>query len=220
MGEGGERTVPLAWCTVFQTIDAGLSPESTDARTANVVVAVTPPLVGPDGIEVEPFAVVVLEALPSKVDPDQCVRDAYAVYERWHPSVAGIEVVGGHLVFFHMLAGRYPRMRLVKLKTQTHKSKLTRIRESYPFFVQHRVYLPEQGAHEFEAEYQAFPTGRTLDLLDAFAYAPQIWWEPEARTADGAVGERAPAGMDADEWAATRAADDASDRTRDEYTGY
>jgi hypothetical protein len=43
--ERRRRVVRLSDCTKFQTIDAGLSPESTSARTASVVVGLTPPVV-------------------------------------------------------------------------------------------------------------------------------------------------------------------------------
>ena len=222
-GEGGPRVVRLADCTCFQTIDAGLSPESPDARTANVVVALTPPIVDPDGVETDPFQVVVLGADARRCDPQAAIRAARESYERFEPSIAAIETFGAHVVYFHWLARTYPRMRIMKLPTDTRKSKLTRIREFYPYATQGRVWIPERGPAfaDLRTEWVAFPNGRTVDLLDALAYAPRIWWEPEAQTTDGARAALVlRPGQDPDE-ARAEAADDARiDASRSAFTGY
>jgi len=220
-GEGGNRVVRLKACTLFQTIDLNLNPESPDARTASITVALTPPVVGPDGIEIEPFNIVLLGARAKACDPPSALSLAYEDYERFDPSVAGMEVFGGHVYGYHWALARYPRMRLTKLPQDSQRSKNTRIREFYPFVVQHRFWLPLGGLYDFEAEYEAYPGGRTVDLLDALAWSPAIWWPPDPVTE---TGEKAPlvvpGGMtreeyDEQEWQTERA-----EQHRDEVTGY
>jgi hypothetical protein len=81
------RSVLAADCLKFQLIDAGLSPESRDARTANVVVALCPP----EGNE--PFDIVVLESSAVKAGPAGVISAAKEVYDRWDPFSASIEVL-------------------------------------------------------------------------------------------------------------------------------
>jgi hypothetical protein len=174
-GETKTRSVLAADCLKFQLIDAGLSPESRDARTANVVVALCPP----EGNE--PFDIVVLESSAVKAGPAGVISAAKEVYDRWDPFSASIEVFGGHVVFFNWLQREYPTMRLRKLPTDTKKSKDTRIREFYPFIEQGRVYVHRKTSTDLVDEMAAYPNGKTVDLLDALAYAPKVWVPPAAK---------------------------------------
>lgn len=187
--EGGNRLIRLRDCTIFQTIDAGLSPESKNARTAIAVTAITPAICSEDGTELEPFNIVLLESWALAVDPNACMKRSWEIFQQYDPVCAAIEVVGGHQVFWYSIPTRYPRMRLRKLKTDTHKSKETRIREFYPFVCQHRFFLRRDQAN-YQDEYLSFPTGTTVDLLDVEAYVPQIWHEPEPVTETGRRVER------------------------------
>lgn len=173
----GPREILVSDTLRFQLIDAGLSPESQDARTANVVVALTPPEKN------EPFDIIVLEARATKSGPADVVEKAIEVYDRWDPMLAAIEVFGGHVTFFHWLAEQHPSMRLRKLPTDTKKSKDTRIREFYPFVEQGRVYVHRKTSTDLVDEMAAYPNGKTVDLLDALAYAPKIWIPPPPKDA-------------------------------------
>lgn len=171
--EGGDRWVSVASLTKVQVLDAGLSPESGDARTANVVIGLAA------GVDNRPFDVVVLAARAVKADPNGAMNAARELYEEFDPMTLGVECVGGHVVYFYSMATRWPGMRLRKLKTDTTKSKEVRIREFYPFVDQGRVYVHRQEGFELVREVAAFPHGRTVDLLDALAYTPQIWCPPQ-----------------------------------------
>jgi hypothetical protein len=207
--DGTLRTVPLASCTVFQLIDAGLSPESDDARSANVVVALTPP-----PSPTEPFDIVVLHTWAERSAPEATIRRAYEVYQRFQPESAAIEVFGGHIVFWNWMVATFPRMRLRKLPQDSSRSKQSRIRAFYPFVEQGRVYVSRADL-ELLAEYESFPTGTTVDILDALAWAPTVWYEPRTPTREE-LWERSrderSAGLDVD--------DDTADRTRSPITGY
>lgn len=170
----GPRRVRLSDCSVFQVIDAGLSPESHDARTANVTIALTPPT------ESEPFDLVVLEAKATRSAPPEVLSEAHSSYERWQPMFAAIEVFGGHVAFYHWALQAYPDMRLVKLKLDTTRSKATRIRQFWGVYLtQKRLYVNPKEAGDLLDELVQWPNGRTVDLLDAAAWTPSVWVPPE-----------------------------------------
>lgn len=173
MSGNRDRVVSLADMTIFQVTDTGLSPESKDARTANLVVGLVD-----SEIPTEPFQIVILHQRAAKTAPAATVDQSYEVYSMLQPSVWGIEAVGGHQAFFHWILSRWPTARIRTLKTDSHKGKLTRIREAGTFFQQGRVWV--HRAHmDFLDEYHAFPNGKTVDLLDCFGYMPQIWFPPD-----------------------------------------
>jgi hypothetical protein len=220
-GEGVSRVFALRDCVLFQTIDAGLSPESPDARTASVVAAITPPVVDVAGIEIEPFQIVLLDARAKACDPPSAVRLAHEAYLEFDPSLSAIEIFGGHKTYYYWMLQNYPNWRLWPLPTDTRRSKETRIREFYAYIVQHRFWLLQGGAFDFELEYESFPSGQTCDLLDAAAYLPAIWWAPPAVTEQGVLASRVvPPGIDADAYAEAELREADVDATRSEVTGY
>lgn len=170
--EGGERWVRVRDLSIVQITDAGISPDSGDARTANIVVGLAP---GEPG---KGFDIVLLKADAKKLNPRECIFRSKEVYDEWQPMTWGIEVFGAHEVYFYWIVSEFPKARIRKLKTDTTKSKEARIREFYPYIDQGRFYLHPREAHEFVKEYSAFPNGRTVDLLDALAYVPEIWAPP------------------------------------------
>lgn len=174
-GPRGRRVVALDDCITFQVTDAGLSPESKDARTANVAIALVP-----GHFPEDPFDIILLDQTAKKCDPPAVVKHSYDMYKRVEPSIWAIESVGGHQVFFHWISDNFPTVRIRKLKTDSHTSKFTRIREFNTFFANRRFYV-HRNHGDFMDEYVAFPNGRTVDLLDATAYMPQIWFAPEDR---------------------------------------
>lgn len=170
----GERTWRLSQCTRFLVTDPGLSPESRDARTATVVAAIPP------CVDEEPFDIVFLSAMAKKVAPKQVLDQTWEEYRRWDVTIAGIESVAGQRAFYYWLIERFPNMALKALKTDTHLSKFSRIRAFWaPFAEQKRIYVHRQQTDLIE-EFSSFPNGRTVDLLDAGAYLPQIWFTPDA----------------------------------------
>lgn len=176
--EGGQYRVRVKDMNRFQIVDAGLTPESIDARTANVVLGIPPPERG------RPFDIVLLDAHAEKTAPKQTIEQAYITYRRWEPIFCSIEAVGGHVTFFWWLQTAYPDMAVKRLKTDTHTSKKARIRSFAPFCEQGRVYVNRTQVEWLE-EYQAFPSGRTVDLLDATAYGPQVWFPPDPSGREG-----------------------------------
>ena len=119
------------------------------------------------------------------------------------------------------MVSQYPKMRLQCLKTDTSRKKDTRIRSFYPYVTQHRFFIPQTGLFDFEAEFESYPVGRTCDLLDALAYAPEIWFAPEAVTE---FGEKArfvlPIGQDPRQWLEEQLREQEAEMSRSEITGY
>jgi hypothetical protein len=167
--QSGHRTYPLTACALWQAIDPGLSPESKDARSASVVIALTPH---------EPYDMVVVSARAKALTPKGCIDLAHEDWERWRPISAGIEVVAGQKTFFYWIPTVYPDMGIYPLHTDSHISKNSRIRMLGPFAQQHRIYV-HRTQNDLVTEWETFPNGRTKDLLDALAYAVRDAVPPE-----------------------------------------
>lgn len=170
----GSKRVKFEDCHFFQVIDAGLSPESKNARTANVVAAITPPTL------TEPFDIIIVEAKATKSTPYEVVTEAHETYRKWNPMFAGIETFGGHEAFFHWIAATYPEMRIRQLeKNFSRGAKHKRIIAfwgSYPS--QGRVYIHRTHTDMVD-ELVSYDNGPTVDLLDAAGYMPTIWVAPQ-----------------------------------------
>lgn len=175
LDEGGNLEYTLEQLTRWELIDAGLSPESSAARTAIVVAGLTPN---------NPYDIIVLQADARRTTPRVTIDNAWAAWQRWRPILAGIEVVSAHITFFYWIPTVYPDLGIRKLRTDTHTSKDQRIRTLGPFAEQGRLYIHRTQA-DFVDEWAAFPSkGATRDLLDALAYGPQIWAPPEDENED------------------------------------
>lgn len=199
--EGGPITHLLEDCDVVTTLDPGISPDSKDARTAIVTIATTPD---------NPFNIVILEAKALRNTPEKTIRDAWETYQRFKPHTIGIEVVVSQMTYMYWIPQVYPTLPIRRLKTDTHKKKESRIREFAPYAEQGRLYY-DPNMVDFLEEFETFPNGRTVDLIDALAYTPQVWCPPTPLDSaqnwmeDWQMAERHP------EWA---------ERTRNKTTGY
>lgn len=176
----GVRKIPLEACNVFQVIDAGLTRQSSDARTANVVAAITPPT------PTEPFDIVFLEAKATHSDPNQVIEESWASYKTWNPTFASIEVFGGHMAFYYWALATYPEMRLAKLPTDTSaNAKANRIRGFWGAYLrQGRIYVLRNQTDMID-ELTNWPNGKTVDLIDSGAYLPKVWVPPDPVDAFG-----------------------------------
>jgi hypothetical protein len=168
--EGGKKSYRLSDLERCQAVDPCHNPESGDARTANVIVGLT---------NDEPFNIIVLEAHAEKVTPKTSIDKSYESFKRWGCSTAGVEIVGAQRTFYYWAVATYPGYPLRRFKTDTHTRKQTRIRPMGSFGEQGRVYI-HRSMGDFIEEWDTFPNGQTVDLLDAFAYLPQLWCAPDA----------------------------------------
>lgn len=168
---GGPVAYTLDDLYCFQLIDPCFSPENGYARAADIIVGLTPD---------DPFNVVLLHANAKKYTPKRIIDEAYDASRRFNVITSGIEIVGGQVAFYYWIPTVYPHMPIMKLKTDTHTRKFSRIRQTCaPLGQQGRIYVHRSMA-DFIEEWESFPHGQTCDLLDALAYGPQIWSPPDA----------------------------------------
>lgn len=165
----------------YLTIDPALSRKRKADYTGIVCVGCAP----------DPYKIV-LEAKTIKAEPDQLAETVIAMNARWRPIAIGIEVVAAQKLFkpyFELVArtrGIYLPIR--EFRTDTSTSKENRIRGLVPEFAFGNIYLP-RGCVELVNEYSGFPTAKDQHLLDALAYAPQLWSPADAPEADALEAE-------------------------------
>lgn len=172
LAEGGPTTFALSELWTFEIVDPCHSPESGDARAAVIVVGLTPE---------EPYNIVVLHAYAKKVTPNKIIDEAWSACQRFNVLNCGIEVVGAQLTYFYWIPTIHPEMPIRKLKCETAlNAKHRRIKTVCPTFGQQGRIYTHASMFDFHEEWDSFPSGKTVDLLDAFSYGPQLWAPPEA----------------------------------------
>src|SRR5574342_451674 len=123
-----------------------------------------------------------LEVWNGHVQPSELIAKTFELAEHWPVDAIGVESVAFSKVFKflfeeHMVRNGidYP---IAELRPDTKKSKKARIRGIQPMFERGEVYV-QNTQDSFLQQYEEFPTGRLMDVLDAFAYGPQMWELPE-----------------------------------------
>lgn len=116
------------------------------------------------------------------VQPNEMLEKVFELADTWTVDAIGVESVAFQKILKflfeqHMqkLGVDYP---IVELRPDTKKSKKARIRGIQPVFERGEVYV-QKTQDAFIQQYEEFPTGRLIDVLDAFAYGPQMWELPE-----------------------------------------
>lgn len=167
-GDDRRRTYPVQSLERWEMVDPCISPDSGEARSAVVVAGLS---------DDEPYEIIILDAVARKTDPKTTIDLAWEAHEKWDPVMAGIEIFGAQVLFFYWIPTVYPDLRIAKLPMDTRKSKMTRIRSMIPYMRQKRVWV-HRAMTDLLEEMEGFPHGRTVDLLDAFAWGPRIWSPP------------------------------------------
>jgi hypothetical protein len=129
----------------------------------------------------------ILDIYAKRIQPFELMDQIFKMSSTWEPEVVGIESVAFQKVLKFWLAQEMERrnrfINVQELKTDTHQKKTSRIRGLQPFFEGGEIYsLPaaaSQGFRQFHEEYDAFPVGALIDVMDALAYAPQLWGAAE-----------------------------------------
>jgi predicted phage terminase large subunit-like protein len=112
-----------------------------------------------------------------RINPSQIIQMCFDVYDKWKPSVIGIEDVAFQRSIIHF-AMEEARRRGVPLpvtgvKRGPDKTKQMRILQLVPRFEWGTLYLPG-GLYDLELELAQFPRGAYDDLLDALASIEDI----------------------------------------------
>jgi hypothetical protein len=71
---------------------------------------------------------------------------------------------------------RYRRLKIVELKTpKTKNAKQMRIDGLAPIFERGEFWLNVKGMDEFHEEFDTYPAGKLVDVLDTLGYGPSVW---------------------------------------------
>jgi len=122
-----------------------------------------------------------LYAWAERGSTDAMMEKAFYAYERFKCQKCGIEGYGGdqHLQNYMNYKARVEKkkMKVVVFKKSTDRSKEERIRATQPRFERRSVAVVDSDT-EFRKEYLQFPSGVTVDLLDAYSHADEICRRP------------------------------------------
>lgn len=165
------NVLPLGVMNRFMRVDPAISEKPGAARTAVIVDAVAP-----DGRKF------VLEAWMRRCQPLEMVNKIFDFAAEYDPISVGIESVAYQKVLKPFIEAEALRrgvwLNVVELKPDNQTRKLNRISGALqPEFFRGMIYLRED-MEDLLHEYESFPTGSTVDGLDALAFGPQQWITP------------------------------------------
>ena len=162
--------IRLADCRRLMRVDPAISESSRAARTAIVVDAVAP-----DGRKF------LLDVWAERCQPSDMFEAIFRLDDRWDVERVGVESVAYQRAikpFLEAEAQRRTRwLNVVELRPDTRKSKEARIRATQPYLERGEVSVAKEHTL-FLDEYEQFPFGKTVDVLDAWAYGPTMWEAP------------------------------------------
>lgn len=165
--------VPKQTLDVVTVVDPAISEKVTAARSAVVTVGLDPS-----------ERIFILQARAARMNPTQLIEAALEACDTFGTRILGIEGVAYQRALGHFVEKRMAeRQRWVPVKMlhpDRRERKEARIRGRLHGFFQGRQVYVEAGAYDFIKEYEEFPLGTTNDILDALAYAPELWQRPEA----------------------------------------
>lgn len=162
---------PVKSLTRYLRVDPALSEKPGAARSAIVC----------DGIYRDD-RIFLLDAWADRCQPFKMVEKIFELHEKWMPEAIGIEAIAYQRILKPLIEDEANRrgvwLNIVDLKPDQREKKENRIRgRIQPLAAQGRLWVNEEHS-DFLEEYRTFPRGQTVDLLDAFAYGPDMWDRP------------------------------------------
>ena len=155
----------------FLRVDPALSEDDKACDTAIIV----------DGVDKENRKWL-LDTWAGHVNPTAMFDEIFRLAEFWDVESIGIEDVLFQKVLKHFFDQESERrgvyINVVGLSPGNKKSKKARIRGVQPYFERGEIHV-KRTQKLFIKQYEEFPTGTELDLLDAFSYGPDMWELPE-----------------------------------------
>lgn len=153
-------------------IDPAISEKPGAARSAIVV----------DG-QHKDERVFLLEAWAKRCQPSEMIEKAFEFNEKWKPEAWGVEAVAYQRILKPVIESECERrgiwVNVVLLYPDSKTKKENRIRGRIePYQNRGLLWVHPTRHEEFLQEYRDFPTGMTLDMLDAFAFGPDMWNKP------------------------------------------
>jgi predicted phage terminase large subunit-like protein len=159
--------IPRSTLDVVITCDPAISEKVDAARTAITVAGMSP--------YNKIFLLHVWAARQG--DPYKVIKEILALADKWQPRIIGIEAVAYQkalLPFMEREMRASGKWYVVEaLKPDRNEKKNQRILAMQPFFKSGQIYV-QRGMLDFIEEFESFPNGRTVDILDAFAYAVRL----------------------------------------------
>ena len=151
--------------------DPAISEKPGAARSAIVV----------DGVA-EDERVYLLEAWCKRCQPFEMIEKIFEYWEQYDPDCVGIESVAYQRILKPVIERECERrgiwINVVELKPDTRERKINRIRGKLQPYLERGLIWVRRDFEQFLEEYVTFPSGSTLDLIDAFAYGPDLWDKP------------------------------------------
>ena len=153
------------------TVDPAISERSTAARTAIVVAGISPY-----------GKIFLLDSWAGRQgDPAKVIEQIVAMALEWGPRCIGIEMIAYQKALLpymnREMTSRSKWWPIIELKPDRNskavEKKNMRILSMVPFFKSGQIYIL-RGNYDFIDEFESFPNGSTVDLLDAFSYAIRL----------------------------------------------
>jgi predicted phage terminase large subunit-like protein len=148
-------------------VDPAISERSGAARTAIVVTGAAP-----DGRKF------VLDAWADRCQPFKMFEKIFELQDKWDCESTGVESVQYQRAIKPFLEaeaqrrGRWINVR--ELRPDVRVKKEGRIRALQPYFERGEIFV-RRDMRELLGEYESFPVGATVDIIDALAYGPFVW---------------------------------------------
>jgi hypothetical protein len=104
--------------------------------------------------------------------------DVWKLDEIWLETIAAQKYLKYHLDYEIALSTdpRVKNLRVKELKTpKTANAKQMRIDGLGPIIERHELWTNTHGQTEFMEEFEAYPQGKLVDVLDTLGYGPQVW---------------------------------------------
>ena len=159
--------VPCNQLDTVITCDPAISEKVSACRTAIVCVSMSP------------YSKIFLRDywVGRQGDPYRVVQNILNMAKEYQPRSIGIESIGYQQALLPFMqremTSRGEHYPVIGLKPDRNEKKEMRILSTQPYFRSGQIFIP-RGALEFIEEYETFPNGRTVDILDAFSYAVRM----------------------------------------------
>lgn len=159
-------------------VDPAISEKPGAARSAIVV----------DGVYRDE-RVFLLETWAKRCQPFEMIEKIFELCQKWDCWDVAVESVVYQKILKPVIESIAERkgvwVNVIEVKPDTKEKKENRIRgRVQPLMESHLLWVNENDHQNFCEEMEDFPTGATLDLLDAFAYGPDVWGTPTEDTSE------------------------------------
>jgi hypothetical protein len=152
--------------------DPAISEKSHAARSA-VVCA------GLDEYE----RILVLEAWAERCQPLDMIEKIFEMAHRWNPMCVTVEGVAYQRALKGFIEAECLRrnhwLNVQEVRPGSREGKESRIRGLQPYAKRGRLWIRRSTCQVMVDEFEAFPLGETVDVLDALSYGPQVWVTPD-----------------------------------------